>query len=43
VPEAVAEAAGANGLERVLNEGLPAARSASYGDWKSTVQVLPTR
>jgi hypothetical protein len=43
VPEAVAEAAGASGLERVLNEGLPAARSASYGDWKSTVQVLPTR
>jgi hypothetical protein len=43
VPEAVAETAGASGLERVLNEGLPAARSASYGEWQSTVQVLPTR
>ena len=43
VPERVAETAGAQALERALHDGLPAARSASYGDWRSTVQVLPTR
>jgi colicin import membrane protein len=43
VPESVADKAGAIALERALDDGLPAARSASYGGWDSTVQALPTR
>ena len=39
----VADKAGALALERALDDGLPAARSASYGGWGSTVQALPTR
>jgi hypothetical protein len=44
IPESVADKAGALVLERALDDGLPAARSASYGGgWDSTVQALPTR
>jgi colicin import membrane protein len=43
IPEAVADKAGAQVLMRALDDGLPAARSASYGGWGSTVQALPTR
>ncbi len=43
IPEAVADKAGAQVLIRALDDGLPAARSASYGGWGSTVQALPTR
>jgi colicin import membrane protein len=43
IPESVADKAGALALERALDDGLPAARSASIGGWGSTVQALPTR
>jgi colicin import membrane protein len=44
IPESVADKAGALVLERALDDGLPAGRSASYGGgWDSTVQALPTR
>ena len=43
IPESVADKAGALALERALDDGLPAARSASFGGWGSTVQALPTR
>lgn len=43
IPEAIADRAGSLALERALDDGLPAARSASYGGWGSTVHALPTR
>lgn len=43
VPEGVAEKAGARALERAVDQGLPASRSAAYGSWNPTVQALPTR
>ncbi len=43
IPESLADKAGALALERALDDGLPAARSASYGGWDSTVHALPTR
>jgi colicin import membrane protein len=43
IPEAIADRAGSVALERALDDGLPAARSASYGGWGSTVHALPTR
>ena len=43
IPEAIADRAGTLALERALDDGLPAARSASYGGWGSTVHALPTR
>lgn len=43
VPEIIAVKAGALALERALDDGLPAARSASYDGWGSTVQAWPTR
>jgi len=43
IPEAVAEQAGAQALARAVDDGLPTARSATYGSWDSSVQALPTR
>jgi colicin import membrane protein len=43
VPETIAERVGAPALARALDDGLPAARSASAEGWGTLVQTLPTR